>query len=543
MFQTALLPRLSPLTVRRPRLERWLVAYAQYPVRLVIAPAGCGKTSLLVQYARDAETDTLYCALPPGCEPGHLREVLSRVLESPRIPKSYAGLVEAVNGSPARCIQLIIDDVDNGTSETTSELLQLVEDVRKNVTLIYGARSREALDASRLIARGVAALCDARRLAFDVEEADMYAEACGAAHSDLDVRRLIEETDGWAMALCDTIRCAAADGETLARAYERWRAQSAPFLHEFVDTELERHSEEDRRAFSELLAGGSVDPYRLRRMEARGLFVFDDHGDLRVYRTLRQFGVKPKASAAVPIATPPLSAKLFRSFEAKIGGRDIPWVRRRDQQIVKYLLLKPNGTASRAELASVFWSETDRHLATQSVRTACSTIRKAFAAVVGYAAVDSYFRTTPDVQIDLGNAVCDVRRFSAHASDGDAAMERNDRGSAVMHYRAAEKLYAGRLLEFEAAEPWFAAQARLLEDRYVLVLERLSEMALEDGDHLLAREYALRANGIAPGQPAITSLLARLEAARRVQPSAPGAKPAPKRARSVAPAPELQSVS
>jgi DNA-binding SARP family transcriptional activator len=206
--------------------------------------------------------------------------------------------------------------------------------------------------------------------------------------------------------------------------------------------------------------------------------------------------------------------RLFRSFEARIDGREIPWVRRRDQQIVKYLLLKPNGTATRSELASVFWADTDRHCATQSVRTACSTIRKAFAAIVGPASVDLYFRTAPDIQIDLRNVVCDVRRFIAHVGDGDAEFERANIQDAAMHYRAAEKLYAGNLLEFDAPEPWILAHAASLSDKFMQVLERLGIMAAEHEELTTATQYMRRAQAIAPEHPAFMRLLSRLDRAR-----------------------------
>jgi DNA-binding SARP family transcriptional activator len=259
---------------------------------------------------------------------------------------------------------------------------------------------------------------------------------------------------------------------------------------------------------------------QLRHLAGCGLFIYEDGDQLRPYRALQPPAASVSGSnapAAEPPAISPLIVHLFQSFEAKLGGRDIPWVRRRDQQIVKYLLLKPDGKASRTELASVFWSDTDRHLATQSVRTACSTIRKAFASIVGYAAVDAYFRTAPDVQIDLSHVVCDVRRFTAHVVDAESCFNRGDREGATMHYRAAEKLYAGGLLDFEATEPWFATHARILRDRYVMLLERLGDFALETNDLNAALEYAQRGRALEPEQPGILQLLDRIRQAQQTR--------------------------
>jgi DNA-binding SARP family transcriptional activator len=512
MLRMTGLPRLTPLTIHRPRLERWLQAYAQYPVRLIIAPAGSGKTSLLLKYCAQSERDTLYYALPERCDAAHVRDLFAQALDV----------------SPAQCREVVVDEMDNGSPEAIAELMRLVEEAPQNITLIYVARSRELIDARRFIARGVAVLCDARRMAFDAYEAGTLAEASGVAASDLDLRRLIDDTDGWAMAVSSAIRTAAAENETIERAYQLWRAQSQGFLRDFAAAELARAPLDCRQAFWDLFNGESIpDPLRLRDLEARGLFVMDDGRDtLRLYRALHPVGAKPSTLSGTAQFTPPMMVNMFRSFQARIQNREIPWVRRRDQQIIKYLLLKANGTATRAELASVFWSDTDRHLATQSVRTACSTIRKAFGSVVGPANVDLYFRTAPDIQIDLTNVVCDVRRFSAHVNDGDADFERGNIQDAAMHYRAAEKLYAGRLLDFEAPEPWIAPHANLLQDRFVQALERLGSLALENEEITTATQYANRAHTIAPEHPAVERLYASLE---RMRPS----KPAPTVLRSV----------
>lgn len=500
MIRTTSVPRLTPLTIRRPRLERWLEAYSRYPVRLIVAPPGSGKTSLVLKYSAETERNTAYHAMPHGADAQYVRRTLGK----------------ALTASPAQCLEIIVDEIDNGTPDALEELAQMVENAPENITLVYVARSRECIDMRRLVARGVAVLCDARRLAFDAEEAATLAEACGVRASDLELRRLIDDSDGWALAVSSTIRTAAAEGHTLDRAYQAWRSQSQTLLREFVSAEVCRTPDLLQRAFWSLYEGtGRVDVTQLRELEANGLFVIDEGRDcLRLYRPLAPFGVRQAASGNSPSITPPLMVHMFRSFEARIDGREIPWVRRRDQQIVKYLLLKPNGTATRNELASVFWSDTDRHLATQSVRTACSTIRKAFASIVGPGNVDLYFRTAPDIQIDLKNVVCDVRRFLAHVNDGDADYDRGDVVDAAMHYRAAEKLYAGNLLEFDAPEPWIAAQSTTLSDRCMQVLERLGMLAAEQEEITTAARYVRRAQTLAPDHPAFARLSARLDRLR-----------------------------
>lgn len=500
LLTTAGVPRLSPLAICRPRLERWLKVYAALPVRLLIAPAGCGKTTLLLKYATKIETAVAYCALPPNTDSAVLFAQIARALNVACVPQSYDELVSLLGTDRNQPLELIVDDIDKGNAEALNILLRLVEEPFGNVSLIYAGHSRERIHSQHLLARGLAVLCDAVRLAFDEDSAGLLAEAYGVPAIPLQLRRLAEDTDGWAMALCDTIRTAAAENLSLDHAYATWRTQSHSFLRDFLSEELRNFCDEDRGAFWALYNGtAQLTESRLCELESRGLFLLDDGlGTPRLLRAIRPIGAKIHADASRVESSSPLMVRLFRSFEASIDGREISWIRRRDQQIVKYLLLKQDAKATRGELASVFWTGTDRHLATQSVRTACSTIRKAIAGVVGPSGVDAYFRTAPDLQLDLRNVVCDVQRFTMHISDAKSCIANGDAQGATMHLRAAEKLYSGDLLELEAPEPWFAVHARHLQELYVFALECLGDMALENGDFSTAQQYALRVRNIAP---------------------------------------------
>jgi len=509
MILTRTLPRLAPSTVRRPRLERWLGEHTGIPVRLIVAPAGSGKTTLLLKYLSESAIAGGYCALSPGCGPAGFREAIAAALALPKVPRSYADLVDTLRTAiPART-ELLIDDADNGSEEAIRELQRLVEDAPELLTFVFASRSRDALDAKTWIARGLGVLCDARKLAFDAAEAQLLAEACNVAHTSVDLSRLVEESDGWAIVLCGAIRCVAEDGRSLSGAFEYWRTRYGQPFAEFISAELDNATEEDRALLRGIMAGTvPEDEARLQKLESQGLFVILDSGGYRPLRPIRQLRGGRARSAETELA--PLTVRMLGHFEVRIGTASIAWIRKRDQQFVKYLLLKPSGSASRAELASVFWPDADRQLAAQSVRTACSNIRKAIAVLTGYALVDRYFRADPDVALELTNAVADVRRFSAHVADGDAAFDRGDSEEAAARYRAAEELYGGRLLDDDAPEPWFASQAQLLEDRYVIVLERLAQLAFDEGDMKGAADYAYAVQQLRPDSGGLVKMLGRV---------------------------------
>lgn len=506
MIRTRSLPRVAPSTVRRSRLERWLSTHVEVPLRLLVAPAGSGKTTLLLKYLPTSTVDAAYCALVPDCAVSGLYEQLAGAMNLRRVPTSYEELLTMLDSALEQPTELVVDDVDNAGPEAAAVLRRLVEEAPQHLTFIYTSRSRAAIDTTSWVSRGLAVLCDYRRLAFDAGEVALLAEICGVAASALEVGRLLEESDGWAIVVSGAVRASAEDARSLTDAYDHWRTRYGQIFTEFIAADLERASEEDRALVRSIMAGASIeDDQRLARLETQGLFVLADDQGYRTYRPIRH--VRGRTRNVSGIRHAPLVVRMLGRFEAEIDGQTINWIRRRDQQFIKYLLLKPSGSATRAELASVFWPDADRQLASQSVRTACSNIRKAIAAAVGYAAVDAYFKADRDISLDLATVVADVRRFNAHLADGDASYDRGDVDEAAQHYRAAEELYAGPLLAGDAPEPWYLAHAAQLEERFVIMLERLAQIAFDQGDMRSAAEYAFRVQKTRPDAAGLVKML------------------------------------
>jgi DNA-binding SARP family transcriptional activator len=478
---------------------------------MLAAPAGMGKTTLLLQYLENSEIPGAYAALDPNATPEGLIAAVAGGLNLRKAPATYIELLVALRQVAAQQpFELAIDDVSNGMPDTIELLLKLVENLPEGVSLIYTARSRDVLQASRWVSRGTGALCDARRLMFDRNEVAFFADACNVSYSHADIARLLEESDGWPIVVSGAIRAAVEDERSLHDAYEHWRNAYGEVFLDFVTEDAQRASDQDRALIMSLINGiGVNDPEALRKLEAQGLFVINDGSGVRPLRAVQQARAVPTKGVDTSV---PMVVRMLGRFSVAIGGRGVDWVRRRDQQIVKYLLLRPGATATRQELASLFWAGTNRQLAMQSVRTACSNIRKAIAGAVGYARVERYFRAAENaVVIDLSNVVTDVGRFTAYAMAGDSAYERGDLADAATHYEAAEKIYAGRLLEDDSPEPWFSSQSATLENRFALVLERLAEAAYDAGDIKHAAEYAYRAKLINPDQPQLARLLTQLK--------------------------------
>lgn len=488
------LPKLAPTLIERPRLTSWLQRNALLPLRLVTGPAGSGKTTAIAHYLASSTDNATYIKAGDEETPAAFWPRLGSMLGMQPAPKHYDEFLARLRKQPP--CELTIDEFDRGAPTLLSELNEIVCDSPESIRFVYVGRSRIAIDAERLITQGFAGALHAADLAFDALEVGRLADLSNVRHTTGEIDALLAETDGWPIVIAGAVREAAASSGNLAGAYEAWCRRGGRHFSGYIASVLRHTSEFHRAAFR--YAMRSTDPAerddQLAMLEARGLFVRYHDGRYAPMRVARRFFVdesRPEPGTQTPV--PMMTVRMFGRFEATIEGEVVEWIRRRDQQLFKYLLLKPNGTATRNEVREAFWGDAEAHQAMQSLRTAASNIRKAIGNLVGFELVDQYFFTRGnDIVVNLANVVIDVRRFSAHAHDGDAELERGNTREAMAHYRAAEDIYNGELLCGEYPEPWYAARAEMYKAVYITVLERLAELYREEGSDRRAREYAAR---------------------------------------------------
>lgn len=513
-------PRLAPSVIRRPRLEDWIGRFSSVPVRLLVAPAGFGKTTAMLSYLRNSQSKGLYCYLRRGataadvwaaiaasvqaeCEVGE-----ATCIDHPQMMRLLAGCAP---------VELALDCSDPLDADGVAAITRLIDDLPEGVSLLIASRSRTAIDVGRLIADGMASLCDAERLAFDANETRHLAEACKVGYVHGDVNKLLDASDGWPLVVSGAIRKAAEDGCDLSSALENWRSRYGHLFTEYIGNALEHAPETEAAVVRQLMAGSACrDEQKLEALEMEGLFVIHDARGYRPLRALSRLRAAHRSTPSKIHNATPLHVRMFGRFQTDIDDHPVEWIRRRDQQIFKYVALSRDGTVSRIELAQTFWPNAEKHLVAQSLRTACCNIRKAIANIVGTEEVDHYFLADGDVSLNLNNVIVDVRRFLAHANDGDAQFERTELRAAYAHYRTAEQLYAGTLLLGEAEEAWFTGQASALDERHTAVLERLAEIAIELGDFGAAANHARRVVEIKPESETARDVLAKLAAQARL---------------------------
>src|SRR5450755_1649498 len=202
------LPKIASAAIERNRVQAWLELHAKTALRFVCAPAGSGKTTCAVLYARNQIGNVAFVSLAPQTGELSLLEAVSRCAGYPAA-RNYAELVEQL--ATARRLEIIIDDVDNASPQARALLGQLYLDVPDEVTFLYLARSEASIPVRRGRAGGLVEMCDPALLAFDADDVARCTAAFGFEADRWAATRLCEATHGWALAVSGACRTAAAD--------------------------------------------------------------------------------------------------------------------------------------------------------------------------------------------------------------------------------------------------------------------------------------------------------------------------------------------
>lgn len=218
---------------RVPRLRRSSIARAGLVTRLraacddalfvsVVAPAGFGKTTLLVQLANsialpnrvlwmsvDSDDDDpirFFANLVEALAPLQLqwrespRDLVRNMAAGGRQARSaIAAMVDALDAAASGRILLIVDDLHRVANTEVFTLLEaLVERAPEGFTLLVASRTPPALPVARWRIGGEAAEFGPADLAFTTADTDSLVElSAGHAAADQYVAEVLERTRGW----------------------------------------------------------------------------------------------------------------------------------------------------------------------------------------------------------------------------------------------------------------------------------------------------------------------------------------------------------
>lgn len=208
--------------VQRPRLIELLEANVlDYPLTIVSAPAGYGKTTLISQWAHERQTTNIAWVLLESTDSDPLQFVRYLVsawdLVRPGVLDSTVGLlagssspdldglltqfINVASGSDADLV-FVLDDVHLIESlQVLQALTFLIDHLPANVHIVATCRGEPGLPMARYRARGSVFEIDAAELAFDLDEATQLLDRLASNLSADQIARAHERVSGWAAGL------------------------------------------------------------------------------------------------------------------------------------------------------------------------------------------------------------------------------------------------------------------------------------------------------------------------------------------------------
>jgi ATP/maltotriose-dependent transcriptional regulator MalT/DNA-binding SARP family transcriptional activator len=210
-------PRRRDDVVRRPRLNGFIDAAVGRKGTLIAAPAGYGKTTLVVDWLNTADVAAVWVSLDAWDNelPVFTRALAAAIrlrfdidvpLGDERFwqPRTVATVLINAIAEQDDYVVLVLDDVH--TVESSEGIMgalgYVLERAPENLHIIMTSRTRPPVPSlSRLIARREVATIGAADLAFTPREVRELLATLGRAVSEDEAESLFERTEGWAAAL------------------------------------------------------------------------------------------------------------------------------------------------------------------------------------------------------------------------------------------------------------------------------------------------------------------------------------------------------
>lgn len=203
-------PLLPPRHVSRPRLLAELDDAAAFPLTLLSAGPGTGKTVLLTDWVRrnvllDREGRVAWLTLTPAhAEPRRFWRLVESVLQEdddaepgPVVPKPRPAVMDQVRWPPAQLV-LVVDDAHLLTHPSTLESLDgLIRGSQPGLRLVLAARSDPLLPLHRYRLAGQMYELRASDLALTPAEVTEVLAIHGVSLPARDLDRLVGRTEGW----------------------------------------------------------------------------------------------------------------------------------------------------------------------------------------------------------------------------------------------------------------------------------------------------------------------------------------------------------
>ncbi|HEX3027120.1 MAG TPA: hypothetical protein VHR42_07840 [Clostridia bacterium] len=198
----------------RERMNRLLSAITNYPLTILEAPAGYGKTTAVQDYLDSQKIRPLwisfrpmvecseYCWAKVAAESEKMDSAVGTTLKSLGFPVdapqrnrilSILNRLELVEPTV-----VVLDNYELVTDPLLSRLLlQVAEDEIENLHLVVLARDTTLLDFVPLLLSEKCRVISQQQIKFTVDEVRNYGTLTGSSVTDEEIERIAEYTDGW----------------------------------------------------------------------------------------------------------------------------------------------------------------------------------------------------------------------------------------------------------------------------------------------------------------------------------------------------------
>jgi LuxR family maltose regulon positive regulatory protein len=312
-------PRTRPNLVERPRLHEALVRAEDRKLTLVSAPAGFGKTTLLVEWLMERsreERSVVWVSLDESdndparflsylvgalqnLEEG-IREGVLASLRSPELPPIETVVGALINelAGAEREVTVFLDDYHLIDNRLVHEAVSFfLERMPENVSLVIATRTDPPLSLSKLRARDQVTEIKAADLRFTTDEAAAFVkDVMELSLSTEDIAALEEATEGWVAAL-QLAAISMRDREDASAFVESFSGSNRHVLDFLAEEVLERQPEGVREfllstsvlermsvPLCDALTGRDDGQEMLERLERENLFVIPLDDERRWYR-------------------------------------------------------------------------------------------------------------------------------------------------------------------------------------------------------------------------------------------------------------------
>ncbi|HZE29654.1 MAG TPA: AAA family ATPase, partial [Gaiellaceae bacterium] len=217
-------------TVSRTALVNRLRAAGAFPLVLVVAPAGYGKTTLLSQWAGRDVRPFAWVSLDEGDDdPATVLRLVAAALDrvEPLPQSALEPLAPERRPAPARALQrlgaaiasrrspfvLVLEGADALTQDSVAAVGTLVGHIPAGSMIVLSGRVLPDLPVAALRAGGPLLELGSYELALSRREAEMLLRAATLELDDAEINKLVERTEGWAAGLYLTALAARAESD------------------------------------------------------------------------------------------------------------------------------------------------------------------------------------------------------------------------------------------------------------------------------------------------------------------------------------------